>query len=122
MAKRYEVFTKTLTLGGRQFTYGLYVSGVEALEAIGGAVADSMYLWLRDGRGGGSFFTPLLLNNLRLTIVSADSINKPKIEACVRWLYQYAPGDSLGSEARLDAWGEAHDEHRAGLAPREVQS
>ena len=83
--------------------------GLNALDAIGGSLADALYQWVREGRIGGGFFTALVENKLTETFNRADSVNVHKIGAAVQWLYNFAPCECQGSPIKVNRWIAAHD-------------
>lgn len=58
------------------------------------------------GKRPGHFLCAVLANDLKESYARADETNLPRLRDYVSFLYNYAPGDSWGSQERIAAWVE----------------
>lgn len=71
--------------------------------------------FFEDGIIPGSFLQAVLENNLSRAFGRADEVNRRALFDITTWLWNYAPADGWGSEAKVRDWSRA----RRGLPPVE---
>lgn len=70
-------------------------------------MAGGLELYFMQGIEPGSFLTAVLENNLREACGRADDTNRHLLFEHVSWLYNEAPGMSLGSPEKVRRWIES---------------
>lgn len=70
--------------------------------------------YIEDGVPVGSFLEAVLCNDLYKAVFKVDPITFLHLVTVVRWLWNFAPMDCHGSDAKVRGWIEArqHDAHK----------
>ena len=82
----------------------------EEMQILPENLRGGMTRYLQHGIEPGSFLRAVLENDLLNAFGRADNENKRNLEEIVRWIYNYAPADSWGSTAKVEAWMNKHSE------------
>lgn len=65
---------------------------------------EGLRLYFEQGIAPGGFLSAVLRNDLRSACEAADDVNQHLLFEHVRWLYNYAPSGSWGSEENCKRW------------------
>jgi hypothetical protein len=83
------------------------------LDMIPAHCRAEMSNYIEHGRRPGNFLCAVLTNNLFMTHVHADDVNRDRIMDYITFLSSYAPPNCFGSRVKFEAWIEDATERRA---------
>ena len=84
----------------------------KGLHLIPEHMVEGVVRWIEWGLPPGDFLTALLSNDLMGAFARADEQNAASMRGWAMFLYNYAPSECYGSQAKVLAWSNAHAEAR----------